>query len=182
MILFINACVRKDSRTKKIADLLLSKLGDFVCEVRLSEVDFPKTDEDFLKWRDACIGAGDFSAPYFELGKQFAAADVIVMAAPYWDMSFPAVLKQYIEHINIRGVTFAYGADGIPYGLCRARKLYYVMTAGGDYVPEGFGFGYIKALAEGFYGISQVELIKAVGLDIYGADVEEIMKSCIEKL
>ena len=50
------------------------------------------------------------------------------------------------------------------------------MTAGGAYCPEEYGFGYIKALAEGFYGIEKVSLIKAVGLDIIGADVEGILQ------
>ena len=50
------------------------------------------------------------------------------------------------------------------------------MTAGGMYVPEEFGFGYIKALAANFYGIKDIRLVKAVGLDIDGADVEGIMQ------
>ena len=85
------------------------------------------------------------------------------------------MLKQYIEHINVLGITFEYTPEGIPKGLCKAKKLYYVMTAGGTFVPEEYGFGYIKALAQSFYGIKEVELIKAVGLDIVGADVDAIM-------
>ena len=60
----------------------------------------------------------------FELARQFAAADQIVIAAPYWDLSFPAALKQYFEQINVLGITFAYTPEGVPKGLCRARKLY----------------------------------------------------------
>jgi len=33
-------------------------------------------------------------------------------------------------------------------------------------VPEEFGFGYVKSLAQNFYGIQDVELIKTVGLDM----------------
>ena len=56
------------------------------------------------------------------------------------------------------------------------------MTAGGNYVPEEFGYGYIKALALNFYGISDVELIKAVGLDIDGADADGILEDAIRHL
>ncbi len=186
MILFVNACARKESRTKKIAEALLRSLtaGDAagaVEEVRLCEFDFPKTTEALLAERDKNIAAGDFSDAYFDLAKQFARADTIVIAAPYWDMSFPAVLKQYIEHINVLGITFEYTPEGFPSGLCKAGKLYYVMTAGGDYVPEEFGFGYIKTLAESFYGIKEVECIKAVGLDIVGADSEKIIQECMTR-
>ena len=31
----------------------------------------------------------------------------IVVAAPFWDLSVPAVLKVYIENISADGVTFA---------------------------------------------------------------------------
>ena len=40
-----------------------------------------------------------------------------------------------------------------------------------------YGFGYIKALAQGFYQINDVRMIKAVGLDIEGADCEEILRT-----
>lgn len=182
MVLYVNACVRSDSRTNRIAERLLEKIGGDVKEVKLSEVSFPDTSEEFLRKRDGYIAAKNYDDPYFDLAKQFAEADTVVIAAPYWDLSFPAVLKQYIEHINVLGITFEYSPQGAPIGLCKAQKLYYVMTAGGAYVPEEFGFGYIKALAQNFYGIQDVELIKATGLDIQGNDAEEIVQNCINSL
>ena len=191
MILFINACVRKESRTKILADRLLAELKeDTKCnpendikntaenvieELRLEEMSFPVADEAFLHKRDALLAAGKFEDPLFAPARQFASADTIVIAAPYWDLSFPAALKQYIEQVNVVGITFEYTPEGFPRGLCRAKKLYYVMTAGGTYIPEEFGYGYVKALAQNFYGIQDVELIKAVGLDIIGADVNKII-------
>lgn len=139
-------------------------------------------DEAFLDKRDRLIASGAFDDPMFAIARQFAAADEIVIAALYWDLSFPAALKQYFEQINVRGITFVYTAEGIPRGLCRARKLYYITTAGGNYVPEEFGFGYIKALAESYYGIPETELIQATGLDIDGADVETILREATESI
>ena len=182
MILYVNACVRKDSRTKRLADRLLEKLNDIVEEVKLSEIGFPTVDQDFLIHRDELITAGDFDDPLFALARRFAAADVIVVAAPYYDLSFPASLKQYLEQINVVGIAFRYSEAGIPVPLCKAKKLYYVTTAGGNYVPEEFGYGYVRALAEGYYGIKDVELIRAVGLDIVGANVEGIMKEAEDRI
>ena len=116
----------------------------------------------------------------FDLARQFAAADQVVVAAPYYDLSFPASLKQYFEQINVLGITFEYSPQGMPITMCKASRLYYVTTAGGAFVPEEFGFGYVKALAQGFYGIEDVRQIRAVGLDIEGADVEAIMCKAIE--
>ena len=176
-ILFINSCVRKESRTKRLADKLLLKLNRPYDEVLLSDIKFPAFDEDFLNKRDKLVSEQNFGDPVFDLARQFAAAETIVIAAPFWDLSFPAALKQYFEQINVVGISFRYTNSGVPLGLCRADKLFFVTTAGGNYVPEEFGYGYIKALAQNFYGISDVKLIKAAGLDIIGADCDSILKN-----
>ena len=137
-----------------------------------------KQAEERMRQAQALARAAQDEA--FAPARQFAEAKTIVIAAPYWDLSFPAMLKQYIEHINVLGITFEYTPEGIPKGLCKADKLYYVTTAGGNYVPDDFGFGYIKALAQNFYGIKDVKLIKASGLDIYGANTKAIMKEAVE--
>ena len=56
------------------------------------------------------------------------------------------------------------------------------MSAGGEFVPEEFGFGYVKSLAENFYGIKDVRLVRAVGLDIDGADVDKIMEDAMKQI
>jgi FMN-dependent NADH-azoreductase len=181
-ILFINACVRGESRTKKLAEKLLEKLNRPVEEVRLEEINFPIVDEDFLNMRDRLISEGSLDSPVFKLARQFSVAETIVIAAPYWDLSFPAVLKQYFEQVNVVGITFRYTEEGIPEGLCKADRIFYVSTAGGIYVPTEFGFGYVKALAQGYYGIADVRLIEAVGLDIYEADIEAILEEAEETI
>ncbi len=174
MILHINACARKNSRTLLLSNRLLSALNGNVKEIKLYETSFPVTSEEFLTERDKLVARGEFSAPFFDLAKDFAAADVIVISAPYWDLSFPASLKQYLEQINVPHLTFAYDENGKAKGLCKAKILYYVTTAGG-YVNEVFGYGYVKALCETLYGIKETRLIKAEGLDIDGADVDGIL-------
>ena len=182
MTLFVNACVRKESRTKRLADRLLSKLGGEIEEIRLWELDLPVVDEAFLNKRNAVVERENFEDPVCDLARQFAKADTIVIAAPYWDLSFPASLKQYFELINVLGITFKYTDDGMPVGLCRAEKLYYVTTAGGAFIPEEFGIGYVESLARNFYGIENVEYIKAYGLDILGADTEGIMSEALAQI
>ena len=107
---------------------------------------------------------------------QFAAADAIVIAAPYWDLAFPSKVRAYLEEVTVSGITFRYGEYGIPQGLCRAKRLVYVTTAGGP-IFQNYGYEYIKALAQGFYGIPNVSIVKAEGLDIWGADAQAIMEA-----
>ena len=175
--LFIDACVRKESRTRRLAEKLLVKLNGPRETIRLHEISYPVADEEFLSKRDRLVSEGKLDDAMFDLARQFSEAECIVIAAPYWDLSFPASLKQYLEQVNVVGISFRYSEEGVPIGLCNAKKLYYVTTAGGGFAPEEFGFGYVKALAQNYYGIRDVELIKAVGLDIVGADVETIMRA-----
>ena len=174
-VLFINACVRSESRTRRLADRLLAKLNRPYEELRLDKIGFPFTDEEFLKMRDRLISGREFNNVLFDQARKFAEAETIVIAAPYWDLSFPAALKQYFEQINVVGITFKYTEEGIPMGLCKAQKLFYVTTAGGGFAPQEYGFGYVKALAQNFYGIQDVRSVVATGLDINGADVEAIL-------
>ena len=92
-ILFVNACVRPESRTMILARHLLSKLEGNVEELDLGAEDIKNLDLERLQERDRLAGAGDFSDDMFKYARQFRDADVMVMAAPYWDLSFPAMVK-----------------------------------------------------------------------------------------
>ena len=130
MILFVDVCVRGEhSRTRELAECYL-KDREFT-RLALAEENIKPLDKARLEKRQKLISKGDFSDEIFKYAKQFAQADEIVIAAPYWDFSFPALLKIYIENICVVGVTFEYLSDGTSKGLCKAKKLTYITTAGG---------------------------------------------------
>ena len=174
MILFVNGCVRENSRTLELAQAVLAKQTDAIEEVRLYPDGPNGLNAETLRLRDALLTNQELDHPMFRWARQFAAADTIVIAAPYWDLAFPAKVRAYLEEVTVSGITFRYGENGIPQGLCRAKRLIYVTTAGGP-IFQNYGYEYIKALAQGFYGIPDVSLVRAEGLDIRGADPEAIM-------
>ena len=135
MTLYINCCVREDSRTNRLARAVLQKLGGDFTEIKLYEENLKPLDRGTLNKRTALIEQGDYSEPMFDYAKQFAGADTIVIAAPYWDLSFPTTLKTYIENIYVTGIVSTYDESGMPVGLCKAKDLYYITTAGGPYDP-----------------------------------------------
>ena len=175
-ILFINACVRPSSRTLELANHVLTKLSGKVEQLDLYNERLLPLDLAQIEIRDKSAKNKDFSDSLFNHAKQFANADIIVVAAPYWDLMFPAVVKSYFENITVNGLTFCYGENGIPSGLCKAKKLIYVTTAGGPII-HNFGYEYIMALAKSFYGIKDVQLVKAECLDVCGADVLQTMQN-----
>ena len=97
-----------------------------------------------------------------------------MIAAPYWDLIFPATVRLWFEHICVTGLTFRYSPEGFPVSLCKAKRLIYVTTAGGP-IFANFGYDYTKAVCEGYFGIHDCCCIKAENLDIVGADVKGIM-------
>lgn len=175
MVLYVDAAVRSSSRTAALALYVLKNIPREVRTLKLTELDMPVLDEAFLERRDRAVASGDFSDECFMPAKLFAQADEIVIAAPFYDLSFPAALKQFFEQINVIGLTFAYDEEGRAYSLCRAKRLIYVTTAGGYIASQEYGFGYVKALSEYFYGIGECVCFEAEGLDIYGTDAEAVL-------
>ena len=181
MILYINSCVRSSSRTDRLARAFLKKLGEEYVELFLPELGLQPLSEPTLEKRTTLIGCGDYSDSMFQYAKQFAAAERVVIAAPFWDGSFPAVLKLYLENIYVTGIVSRYGSDGIPIGMCRANELVYVTTAGGPYTRD-YSFDYIKALATNCFGIDSVRLIMAENLDVDPSEAETILSQAIRNL
>ena len=184
-ILYIDASVRPDSRTKRLAHHFfkgIEELNANVKEVILSNECIPPLNRESLEHRTRLCEEQNFDEPIFHYAKEYANADMIVIAAPYWDLSFPATLKTYIEAINVVGLTFVYNDEGQPLGLCKAKNLIYITTAGGKIISDEYGFGYIKELAQKFHGIKDIEYIKAEELDIIGAEIENIINKSEKKI
>ena len=94
MKLFVNACVRRESRTLRLAGAVMAGDRQAYKEIRVPEINFPRVDEAFIEWRNGCVARADYASPIFDLARDFAAAEEIVVAAPFWDLSVPATLKQ----------------------------------------------------------------------------------------
>ncbi len=189
-ILFVNACVRgEQSRTLKIARRFLEeykKLNpeDSIIQLDLCDLELSCLTSELLALREQLLQENNLDHELFKLAKQIAAADKIIIAAPFWDLSFPAILKVYIEQISVPEITFGYEND-IPVGLCKAEKLLYITTRGGEF-SHGFakefemGVPYIKAICA-LYGIKNVINICAEGLDMVGKDAAEIVNKAMEE-
>ncbi len=181
-ILFVNSCVRPESRTLILAERVLSGLDGDIEEVNLEKEKIMPMDGKTAALRDKAVCEDPEGSPLLCCARQFVSADVIVIAAPYWDLSFPAMLKAYMEAVTVCGVSFYYTPEGLPVGLCKARELIYVTTAGGSIGDPDYGFGYIKALSENFYGIGKVIRFYAENLDITGADVQNILQKTLDEI
>ena len=114
-------------------------------------------------------------ARWSDYARQFAGADVVVVAAPFWDLSFPAILKVYIENVSVEGITFRTAEDGL-HGLCKGSDLILLTTRGGYYDGTSLeqGSRYLEALKD-FFGFGAYTCVAAEGLDAAGVDPEPLV-------
>ena len=187
-LLVVDSCISQrgaDSRTRKLLEAYVEGFfrrhpqaqAETVTQQTLLELR-PFTPA-MLNDRDALAAVGAWEAPVFALARQFRRADCIVVAAPFWDLSFPAALRTYIEYISANGLTYHYASDGC-HGDCRAEKLVY-LTSGGDVErPESLGVAYGKQLCT-MFGIGRFAYLFAGGLDLDPAAAPALAQAAADK-
>ena len=170
-ILRIDSSARRDgSETRALSDALIGRIeatANTTVTRRDLAVDAPSLVNEAWVGANFTDPAARSDAQVAELDASDAlvaeleAADVIVIGAPIYNFSIPAVLKAWIDMVARAGVTFRYGENG-PEGLLNNKKAYVVMASGG--VPIGsamdFASPYLRHLL-GFSGIQDVHFISA---------------------
>lgn len=182
-MLVIDCCIRGDeSATRQYYRSYLGTLpADTEIEIlELSGLGLDYLDLHTLEKRSILIEKGDFSDEMFDLARQFRDADEILIAAPFWDLSFPALLKVYFEQICVTGLTFAYTDTGAE-GLCKARQLLFFSTCGGFTGGHHLGYEYVVSLAA-MLGITNCAPYIIEGLDIDPLRRSELVADAIAKL
>ena len=174
-VLFVDCCIRREaSNTRKLAKAFLSALSSDCAVTRLDLMaeDLSYFKDSYFDPREALLEENRRDHPRFRYAHQFAQADLIVIAAPFWDLSFPALLKVYIEQVSVDGITFGSTEEGLK-GLCRASHLVFLTTRGGFYTGDTMEMGsrYLDALHT-FFGIGKYTCIAADGMNVAGFDAE----------
>ena len=181
-LLYIDACIRNaESRTKRIARPIVEALAERyeVETLCLNELELEIVKEDLIARRNS----GIIDPTVMAWACKVRDADRIVIAAPFWDMSFPAALKNFLELCSIFDVTFC-SNETTCYGNCRAEKLLFITTRGMD-IPTGDpreqATPYLKALSW-LWGIGPLEVVAARNMDYVSAEaVEEKVQAAIEE-
>jgi FMN-dependent NADH-azoreductase len=104
-----------------------------------------------------------------ELIDEFFAADRYVLSVPMYNLSIPAGLKSYIDHIVRPKRTFAVDEQGYK-GLVTGKKMLVVTARGSDFrpgtalAPLDFQEPYLRAIFN-FIGITDIQFVNANGLN-----------------
>ncbi len=99
-----------------------------------------------------------------DLVEELLAADEILIATPMYNLSIPAALKAWIDHVVRLNRTFSPSYEG----LVKGKKVTVILASGGVYTPGApaeswnSASSYLKQVL-GFIGISDVSIVLAGG-------------------
>ena len=169
-IIYVNAIIRKDeSRTKRLADGIISSIKD---EVELKEInlnELPLNPYNEVTYEDKVNNGTE--ELFYNLSKEIAECDGLIIASPFWDMSFPSLLKSFLEKISLFDVMFV-SDDKRCVGIAKCPFMYYIVTRGMD-IEDGDeleqGTPYLKALCW-LWGIKIFKVTSASNFDYLPSD------------
>lgn len=179
-LLYIDACIRDNfSRTKRIANPIIDTLKEKynVQTININEIDLDIVKKELLEKRMN----GEIDSDVMMWAESIRDADRIVIAAPFWDMSIPAALKNFLELCSIMNITFKTN-DKTCYGNCKAEKMLYITTRGMDIDTWDVldqGSSYLKALSW-LWGIGPMQVVSAQNMDyVSEKEIEDKISNAI---
>jgi FMN-dependent NADH-azoreductase len=175
-VLNIQASARHDgSVTRQLSDKVLDAIGADAMITRDLTEGLPLLDAawlgaNFTPVEERTDADSKTLALSDSLIDEIKQADTLVIGAPVYNFSVPAVLKAWIDQVCRIGVTFKYTPDG-PVGLLSGKRVIIVIASGGTPVGSDIDYasGYLKHIM-GFIGIIDVSILSA---DALGLDAED---------
>ena len=184
-ILFINSCYNEErSRTMYLAKKIFEKFDidskfDFE-EIKIKDLNLLPLSEERLKVRFDLTNKKLFDMDMLTYSKKILSADIVVIAAPFYDFSYPSILKLFIENVSVPNLMYTYTKDGYE-GFARGRKFIYITTRGSE-LPDSEDFGYLN-LDRMFklFGFKESQVISFGGTDFY-EEPKKMIDELVEKI
>ena len=183
---------------RKFINRFLEKNKDFTLEeTDLYKEHIPRLEYQYFEKRNCIVDENDMKKlekndqreiqRIRELCDQFISANVYVIAAPMWSLSFPAPLKEYIDCIMQDQKTITFD-DGKPEGMLndKDRTLVYIQSSGG-HIPwilkpvMNKGVNYIENIIK-FMGVKKFEELLVDGTGFTEKERQEAINKAISKI
>ncbi len=183
---------------RKFINRFLEQNKDFqVEELDLYKEHIPRLEYQYFEKRNCIVDENDAKKlkekdrkevqRIRELCEQFIGANVYVIAAPMWSLSFPAPLKEYIDCILQDQKTIKFEDKKIvPLLDDKPRTLVYIQSSGGE-IPwllkpiMNKGVNYVENIMK-LTGIKHFEELLVDGTGYTEADKQEAVEKAIEKI
>lgn len=174
-VLFVNACNTAESYSHQIASVFVDEYtkkhaNDEIETINLYEEDVKFLTVSEIKKRQSLNYKENKDEETFKYVKQFLEADKIIIAAPFWNLSIPAILHAYLEHIAIDGVTYQSTLKG-SVGLSQGKKIVHIVTRGIYSSSVEYGDSYLRAFFASL-GIKDFRTIALEGTKVHKGQEE----------
>ncbi|WP_297421127.1 NAD(P)H-dependent oxidoreductase [Clostridium sp.] len=166
-------------------------------ELDLYNCHIPRLEFDYFEKRNCIINEEEFNkldehqkaeaGKIIKLADQFKEADLYVIAAPMWSLSFPSPLKEYIDCVVMEGKTIHIEKDKVE-GLLndKPRGMVYIQSSGGS-IPwylktvMNKGLNYIHDIMK-FIGIKRFEELLVDGTGTTKEEKAEAIQNAMAKI
>lgn len=183
---------------RKVVNAILEKIPDIqIQEVDLYKEHIPQLKHCYFESRSAIVKVeAKNKLPTEEqkeveqivnLCDQFKDADIYVLAAPMWSLSFPAPVKEYIDCVVQSGKTIKFD-NNKPHGLLddKKRAFIYVQSSGGSISwiirpALNKGLNYVKDIVK-FLGIDNFQELLVDGTGTTEEERQESIKKATDKI
>lgn len=198
----VNSKPEKLSASKTVGRSLINRFielhSDFaVEELDLYETRLPRLKYEYFEKRNSLVEKDAFEKldkesqeeihKIVKLTDQFKEADMYVIAAPMWSLSFPAPLKEYIDCVLIEGKTIKINKDKMD-GLLddKPRGMIYIQSSGASIpwilrIVMNRGINYIEDIMK-FAGIKRFEELLVDGTGFTEEDKEKSIEKALGKI
>ncbi len=191
---------QSSSRTvsRRLVNTILKRVPDAELEeLNLYEAHIPQLKGCYFESRSAIVSSAARDKLSAEeqnevskiehLCDQFKEADIYVLAAPMWSLSFPAPVKEYLDCIIQAGKTITF-ENNKPHGLLndKTRTFIYVQSSGAS-IPWllkpalSKGSNYVHEIMK-FIGISTFDELLVDGTGTTEAERQSAIKNATDKI
>lgn len=166
-----------------------------VLHLDLFKEEIPQIDADvFSGWGKLRSGqafqelAPEEQAKVGRLGKlvdQFVSYDKYVFVTPFWNFSYPPVMKAYLDSVASAGKTFVYSDQGQPIGLLTDKKALHIQARVGFYA-EGpaadleMGHRHLQIMMQ-FFGVPSFEGLVVEGHNKAPEQAQKIKEEALQQ-
>ncbi len=203
-MLYISANPKPEnlSASKTVARALVNRIMDKYQDIKYEELNLyeqhiPQLKHSYFAGRSKIISDEEMNKlpeseqkevdQIIRICDQFRNADLYVLAAPMWSLSFPAPVKEYIDCVIQAGKTIEF-KDDKPHGLLnnKARIFIYVQSSGA-HIPWlvrpalNKGLNYVHDVMR-FIGISRFEELLVDGTGTTEEEREDAVCRAMKKI
>ncbi|MEZ5464263.1 MAG: NAD(P)H-dependent oxidoreductase [Lysobacteraceae bacterium] len=175
-----SSALGQNSASRELSAALVARLRQLHPEASVTHRDLDSEQLPHLSAKTLAAADDAIVAENAAVLQQFLDADIVVLGVPVYNFTIPTTLKAWMDRVAVAGKTFRYTAEG-PEGLAGDKRVLLAVTRGGMRGADRFEESYLRFMFN-FFGIENVESIRAEGLNLSPEHRQKAMAAALQKV